>query len=155
MKLLLGMIAIASATTAYAVEQDEYVLRQVQNEAHAKLKFLPEKDGKDNWQIPKRGYGDCEDYALFKRDRLLALGWPEDDIKIILVYNRQIGGHAALWIPSLNIVLDSPTDAKREQITPQNRDTWLDSKGYRFVCVFKDISHGDKGSAVSRRCQPN
>lgn len=145
---------VCSASTALAVDDNVRTLREVQNEVHSQLKFLPEQDGKDNWQLPTKGYGDCEDYALTKRESLLVKGWSADDVKIILVHNREIGGHAALWIPSLNIVLDSPTDAKRKQILPQDRDSWLKTNGYRFVCVFGDISLGDKKAPVSRRCEP-
>ncbi len=29
------------------------------------------------WAYPQAGYGDCEDFALEKRRRLIALGWPK------------------------------------------------------------------------------
>lgn len=40
--------------------------------------------------------GDCEDYALEKRARLLALGWPADTLAIAIALAPEIGMHATL-----------------------------------------------------------
>jgi predicted transglutaminase-like cysteine proteinase len=36
----------------------------------------------ERWAIPENDKGDCEDYALEKRRRLLAAGWPESDLRM-------------------------------------------------------------------------
>lgn len=51
----------------------------------------------EHWE-PASGRGDCEDYALAKRARLLAAGWPSD--RMALVTCRQPGGvgHVVLYV---------------------------------------------------------
>lgn len=39
----------------------------------------------DSWDYPDQGYGDCEDFALEKRRRLIALGWPRDSLLLTIV----------------------------------------------------------------------
>jgi predicted transglutaminase-like cysteine proteinase len=47
----------------------------------------------DHWATPfetlESGKGDCEDYAITKYALLRAMNWPADDLRIVLVYNRQ------------------------------------------------------------------
>lgn len=54
-----------------------------------------DKKGADKWQINVR-YGDCEDYALTKRKRLLAAGWPSSSLLITTGYLRNGTYHAVL-----------------------------------------------------------
>jgi predicted transglutaminase-like cysteine proteinase len=51
--------------------------------------------GADKWQTNVR-YGDCEDYALTKRKRLLAAGWPSSSLLITTGYLRNGTYHAVL-----------------------------------------------------------
>jgi predicted transglutaminase-like cysteine proteinase len=55
--------------------------------------------------------GDCEDYALAKRDRLLALGWPPEALFLAVGYHPQFGLHAVLIARTDrgDMVLDSRT----------------------------------------------
>ena len=55
--------------------------------------------GKDDvWRdSPLDNYGDCEDYALTKRSRLLALGVPMDAMSIAIV-DSPLGMHAVLEV---------------------------------------------------------
>ena len=49
------------------------------------LMFNTDLPGHDTWDYPGAdGYGDCEDYALEKRRRLMALGWPESSLLLAL-----------------------------------------------------------------------
>lgn len=53
-------------------------------------------DRSEFWEIAA-GEGDCEDYALAKRQRLRALGWPEESLRIaVCTYKGQ--GHAVLTV---------------------------------------------------------
>jgi predicted transglutaminase-like cysteine proteinase len=52
---------------------------------------------KDVWQLPDRK-GDCEDFALLKRRRLMALGWPSSALLMTVVRDRDGGGHAVLTV---------------------------------------------------------
>jgi len=53
--------------------------RQV-NRSH---KYVPEIAGRDEWRVMGEGdHGDCEDFALTKRARLLEAGWPADNLRL-------------------------------------------------------------------------
>src|SRR5262245_36547351 len=47
----------------------------------------------DYWTIPTTK-GDCEDYVILKRKRLLALGWPVSALLITVVRDERGDGHA-------------------------------------------------------------
>lgn len=47
------------------------------------------------WTIPSRR-GDCEDYALLKRKRLIARGWPASSLLMTVVRDEKGEGHAVL-----------------------------------------------------------
>ena len=48
------------------------------------------------WALPESGKGDCEDFALEKRRRLLAEGWPASDLRIAACWVENGGYHAVL-----------------------------------------------------------
>jgi predicted transglutaminase-like cysteine proteinase len=50
----------------------------------------------ERWAIPENDKGDCEDYALEKRRRLLAAGWPESDLRMATCLTEKGGGHGVL-----------------------------------------------------------
>lgn len=60
---------------------------------------------------PGRGFarGDCEDFALAKRDRLVAAGWPPEAMFLAVVYHPALGLHAVLVVRTSegDLVLDS------------------------------------------------
>lgn len=50
------------------------------------------------WSYPVNGYGDCEDYVLEKRKRLMALGVPASNLLITVVRQPNGDGHAVLVV---------------------------------------------------------
>ncbi|MDH6232914.1 putative transglutaminase-like cysteine proteinase [Mesorhizobium soli] len=50
------------------------------------------------WAYPDNGYGDCEDYALEKRRRLMALGIPAGNLLMTVVRQPNGEGHAVLTV---------------------------------------------------------
>lgn len=51
------------------------------------------------WSYPENdGYGDCEDYALLKRDILIASGIPASNLLITIVKQKDGDGHAILTV---------------------------------------------------------
>lgn len=64
----------------------------------------------EKWTYPDNGYGDCEDYALLKRRRLLELGWPAESLLITTVWDKS-AGHTVLTVHSDKgeYVLDNQT----------------------------------------------
>lgn len=64
-----------------------------------------------NTSSRKRAAGDCEDFALAKRDLLLGAGWPPEAMFIAVGYHVELGPHAVLVVRTNrgDFVLDSRT----------------------------------------------
>jgi predicted transglutaminase-like cysteine proteinase len=79
----------------------------------------------DRWDLAEDGYGDCEDYQLLKRKRLVDLGVPRRAMLMTVVRDEENNGHAVLMIRTTmgDLVLDNRDDAIL---------FWKDT-GYRFV----------------------
>jgi predicted transglutaminase-like cysteine proteinase len=54
------------------------------------------------WSYPVGGIGDCEDYVLEKRRRLMQLGVPAGNLLITVVRQRNGDGHAVLTVRTSN-----------------------------------------------------
>lgn len=52
----------------------------------------------EHWSYPVNGYGDCEDYVLEKRKRLIQAGVPESNLLITVVRQPNGDGHAVLSV---------------------------------------------------------
>ena len=79
----------------------------------------------DRWDLPTNGYGDCEDIALLKREKLVELGIPRRAMPITVVIDETGGGHAVLMVR---------TD-RGDFILDNRRDKVLrwDRTGYTFI----------------------
>ncbi len=75
------------------------------------------------WCIPKGTLGDCEDYVLLKRKKLIDKGWDLDKINIVTCINSRGEGHAVLYVQTDHggFLLDncniSPMDPKHTNYT--------------------------------------
>lgn len=96
--------------------------------------IAPQEDGLtggrgDEWTVDSTR-GDCEDYAILKRKRLLAMGWSSSRLRIATALTQDGTGHAVL-IARLNnqdVVLDNLTGTIRP---------WHET-GYRFLKIQSD-----------------
>ena len=63
------------------------------------------------WTIPTTR-GDCEDYALLKRKRLMARGWPASALLLTVVRDEKGEGHAVLTARTVqgDFILDNKVD---------------------------------------------
>jgi predicted transglutaminase-like cysteine proteinase len=52
----------------------------------------------DYWTYPDSGYGDCEDYAMLKRRKLMEKGIPAGDLLMTVVRQSDGDGHAVLTV---------------------------------------------------------
>ena len=79
----------------------------------------------DHWDLPVGGKGDCEDYALLKRQKLVAAGFPRAALLLTVVKQENGEGHSVLTIKTSrgDYVLDNLTN----QVKP-----WS-ATPYRFV----------------------
>jgi predicted transglutaminase-like cysteine proteinase len=105
----------------------------------------------DHWDLPVGGKGDCEDYALLKRQKLVAAGFPRAALLLTVVKQENGEGHSVLTIKTSrgDYVLDNLTDrVKPWSATP-----------YRFVKrqsqenqnVWVAIAPRDEGSKFAQR----
>ena len=64
------------------------------------------------WTLPKKGKGDCEDYALLKRQILMKSGWPASALLMTVVLDEKGEGHAVLTARtgSGDYILDNKVD---------------------------------------------
>lgn len=86
-------------------EVNEQIVPMVDSEQHGM---------REKWSIPTR-YGDCEDFAILKRKRLIAMGWPSSSLLLAVAYPRGVAsrdGHAVLIaaLPHGDFVLDASND---------------------------------------------
>jgi predicted transglutaminase-like cysteine proteinase len=92
----------------------------------------------ERWSYPTDGAGDCEDYVLEKRRRLMEAGAPAGSLMIAVVLDKEGLGHAVLIVRTSigDLVLDN-----QEQRILSWRDT-----GYTYL---KRQDHGQPGRWVS------
>jgi predicted transglutaminase-like cysteine proteinase len=66
------------------------------------------------WTLPE-AYGDCEDYVLLKRKRLVDRGWSTGALLVTVVFDEIGDGHAVLLARTTlgDFVLDNKTDKVR------------------------------------------
>lgn len=87
------------------------------------------------WTLPKTR-GDCEDYALLKRHRLIARGWPSSALLMTVVRDEKNEGHAVLTVRTTlgDYILDNKIDIVRLwNQTPYHyvmRQSFLDPKAW-------------------------
>lgn len=95
------------------------VLRAVNTAVNRAI--FPKHDGVDRW-TPDAETGDCEEYVLEKRRRLIALGWAPSQLLIAVAQTPSLGAHAVLIARTDqgDMVLDN----LRDEVLPW-RDTGL------------------------------
>ena len=69
----------------------------------------------DRWNFAEDGYGDCEDYQLLKRKRLVEAGFPHRAMRMTVVIDEKGSGHAVLMVRTDlgDIILDNRHDTVR------------------------------------------
>lgn len=73
-------------------------LKQVNDQINKSIRPESEKAGaRDNWQV-NLAQGDCEDYALTKKTKLIKQGWPSNALLITIVDTERGERHAVLTV---------------------------------------------------------
>ena len=103
-------------------------LKRINVEVNTQVKPMTDMDHwgvVERWNYPDDGYGDCEDYALEKRKRLMQAGWPREALLMTVVRDKNGNGHAVLTVKTSHgeLILDNQTN---------DILFWSDT-GYRFV----------------------
>lgn len=87
-------------------------LRQVNIRVNRSIEPRYDSDGGDNWEADVAA-GDCEDYVLTKRRRLIQLGWSPNALRVAIAYTPNNNGHAVLVVSTNkgDLVLDNRNSA--------------------------------------------
>jgi predicted transglutaminase-like cysteine proteinase len=102
------------------------------------------------WTIPTTR-GDCEDFALLKRQELMKRGWPSNSLLMTVVRDEKNEGHAVLTarLSTGDYVLDNKVEqVKMWNQTPYHyvmRQSYLDPK----VWVSLDATDGSSPAAIA------
>jgi predicted transglutaminase-like cysteine proteinase len=87
-------------------------LRRVNFQINRSIKPQNDVAGQDTWQAEVTS-GDCEDYVLTKRKKLIELGWSPNALRIAITYTPSNNGHAVLVVGTSkgDLVLDNRNNA--------------------------------------------
>jgi predicted transglutaminase-like cysteine proteinase len=117
--------------------RDWQTLNRVNQQVNASIKAKTDKDHwgiEDIWDFAEDGYGDCEDYQLVKRRKLVEAGYPRRALRMTVVIDEEGAGHAVMMVRTNrgDFILDN----KRNAILPWHKT------GYVYI-----KREGDEGSA--------
>jgi predicted transglutaminase-like cysteine proteinase len=92
--------------------QELDVINRVFNKMIEPVSDLEQYGVVEYWNYAPNRKGDCEDYVLEKRRRLIELGWSAASLLITVVYDQRNNGHAVLTVVTDqgDLVLDNVTD---------------------------------------------
>ena len=76
------------------------IAERINSDVNASVTYksdLEQFDTPEFWALAGK-FGDCEDYALAKRNALLNAGWPKDKLGLCVCYTQLGEGHCCLWV---------------------------------------------------------
>jgi predicted transglutaminase-like cysteine proteinase len=102
----------------------------------------------DYWTLPTTK-GDCEDYALLKRKRLMARGWPASALLITVVRDERGEGHAVLTARTLqgDFILDNKLDEVK--IWHRTRYQFVMRQSYLNARIWMSLDPGETHPGMS------
>lgn len=123
----------------------DQINRQV-NRTIAPVSDLDHYGVADYWTLPKDGKGDCEDYALLKRHKLVALGWPANALLMTVVRDENGDGHAVLTARTAqgDFILDNKVDEIR--LWTQTPYQYLMRQSSSDARVWLDLNPADNAA---------
>ena len=100
------------------------------------------------WTIPT-ARGDCEDYALLKRKRLMARGWPASALLMTVVRDEKGEGHAVLTARTLqgDFVLDNKIDEVKAW--HRTRYEFIMRQSYLNTQIWMSLDPSEAGSSLA------
>ena len=115
----------ASSAPVHLTSRIFEAIKHINHSVNAEIDPVADEESEDRWSYPSNGRGDCEDYALLKRWRLLNADFPLQSLLITVVRNRQGEGHAVLMVRTDrgDFILDNLND----EVLPWSKT------GYLFV----------------------
>lgn len=116
--------------------KDWQILNRINQQVNAAIKAKTDFDHwgvEDIWDFAEDGYGDCEDYQLVKRRKLVEAGYPRRALRMTVVIDEEGAGHAVMMVRTNrgDFILDN----KRNAILPWHKT------GYTYI-----KREGDEGT---------
>ena len=113
-----------SGETRKLTQDDIAIVRNVNRSVNRQISQVSDRSQyrkTDYWTLPLSARGDCEDFALLKKQRLIAEGIAPERLLIATVLDRNRRGHAVLILraDSGDYVLDNLTDNIKSWRTTQ------------------------------------
>lgn len=107
-----------------ATDQLIATLNSVNRQVNSSMRYVADRGALDNWKVGG-STGDCEDYALTKRSKLIRMGVPAGALRMAATYTRRGEPHAVLIVRTDrgDLVLDNLS----ARVLPRA------STGYRIV----------------------
>jgi predicted transglutaminase-like cysteine proteinase len=130
------MVDPSEPATIELAANDWQTLNRVNQQVNAAIKAKTDKDHwgvEDIWDFAEDGSGDCEDYQLVKRKRLVEAGFPRRALRMTVVIDEEGAGHAVMMVRTSrgDFILDN----KRNAILPWHKT------GYTYI-----KREGDEGA---------
>jgi len=87
----------------------------VNSSVNRSIRPVNDRRGTDDWEVDVKK-GDCEDYALTKRKKLIEMGWSSRSLRIAVALTGRGEGHAVLIAKTSegDLVLDNRTSAIKD-----------------------------------------
>lgn len=116
---------VETAKLTRAVWTDLLSVNRRVNHSIAPITDMQQYGVEERWTYPVSGKGDCEDYAILKKQMLIRAGLPASAVLLTVVRDLRGDGHAVLTVRTDrgDYILDNETDEIR---------LWHET-GYRFV----------------------
>jgi predicted transglutaminase-like cysteine proteinase len=129
-------VDVSEPATITLTPQAWKTIVQVNRQVNGAIKAKTDQDHwgvEDRWAFAEDGYGDCEDYQLVKRKRLVEAGFPRRALRMTVVIDEEGAGHAVMMVRTDrgDFVLDN----KKNAVLPWHQT------GYTYV-----KREGDDGS---------
>ncbi|KAA3501673.1 MULTISPECIES: transglutaminase-like cysteine peptidase [Rhizobium/Agrobacterium group] len=104
-------VRIGDRDTIELTKQKRTELQRINSEINTAIVYVGELEGQDEWKLNPAS-GDCDDYAVTKRQRLLRAGWPSGALRIATARTPNGIGHAVLVVSTTqgDLVLDNRTN---------------------------------------------
>jgi predicted transglutaminase-like cysteine proteinase len=130
-------VDLSEPATIELTAKDWQALNRINQQVNGAIKAKTDEDHwgiEDVWDFAEDGYGDCEDYQLVKRKRLVEAGFRRRALRMTVVIDEEGAGHAVMMVRTNrgDFILDN----KRNAILPWHRT------GYIYI-----KREGDEGSA--------
>lgn len=104
-------VRIGDRDTVELTKQKRAELQRINSEINTAIVYVSELAGQDEWKLSPTS-GDCDDYAVTKRQRLLRAGWPSGALRTATARTMSGIGHAVLFVSTTqgDMVLDNRTN---------------------------------------------